>query len=251
MAAAHGGLAHFGLKTTREMVQAAHWWPTMYLDIAAYVKACDACQRYNREKIKKDFIQMQVGQVFERVALDFVGPLPETEAGNKYILVATEAMTRWPIARASPSADAETAANFLYQDVILQFGAPATILTDRGTHFLNNMMQTLTDVLEIRHNKTTGYHPQTNGLTERFNGTLCRALAKCAYETGVDWDCFIPTILFAYRVRKQSTTKQSPFFLMYGIEPKIPTLLQTTLDAFTSREDQLQILNKKRHTLIR
>ena len=79
IAAAHEGLAHFGIKTTLEMVQAAYWWPGMYVDVEAYVRACDACQRYNKERIKKDFITLQVGQVFERIALDFVGPLPETQ----------------------------------------------------------------------------------------------------------------------------------------------------------------------------
>ena len=249
IAAAHEGLAHFGIKTTLEMVQAAYWWPGMYVDVETYVRACDACQRYNKERIKKDFITLQVGQVFERIALDFVGPLPETRNGNKYILVATEALTRWPIARASAAADADTTAQFIYEDIVMQYGAPTTILTDRGVHFLNRMIATLTETLDIRHAKTTGYHPQTNGMTERFNGTLCKALAKCAYETGEDWDNFISTILFAYRVRKQSTTQHSPFYLLYGTEATIPALLRPTIDQLVEREEQITTIQGARTKL--
>jgi hypothetical protein len=107
------------------------------------------------------------------------------------------------------------------------------------------------NALDIRHMRTTGYHPQTNGLTERFNGTLVKALAKCAYTTGDDWDNYIPTILFAYQIRKNTTTGKSPFFLLYGMEPKIPMLMGTTLENVIPRESQLQEVGIKRDKLRR
>jgi transposase InsO family protein len=236
MAATHKGIVHFGIKTARELINAIHWWPTIYTDVEEYVKLCDTCQRYSRDKTNSHAIQLQVGQLFKRIAMDFVGPLPNTDTRNQYILLATEALTRWPLAKVTPTADAGTIAKFLYEDIVLQFGAPTTLLTDRGTHFLNRVVDHLVEIMETQHLKTMGYHPQTNGLTERFNGTLCKALAKCAYVMGKNWDLFVPTILFAYQVRKQTTTGQSPFMMMYGVEPHVPGLFQTALERFLDHE---------------
>jgi hypothetical protein len=167
-------------------------------------------------------ISIPVEKLFERFALDFVGPLPTTEKGNAYILVATEALTRWPIAKAVPAADADTAAQFFYEEIVLQYGPPDTILTDRGTHFLNQTMERITEYLETYHLKTTAYHPQTNGMTERFNGTLCAALAKLAEGNTDDWDLYIPAALYAYRIRKHTALGKSPFEALYGQVPKLP-----------------------------
>ena len=79
--------------------------------------------------------------------------------------------------------------------------------------FDNNLIKLLSEFLEYRHYFSAPYNPQTNGLTERMNGTICRALAKVSYQSGQDWDSWIPSILLAYRTRTHSATKKSPFEL--------------------------------------
>jgi hypothetical protein len=248
---AHVGLAHFGQKTTLDLVTAAYWWPSVVRDTISFVAGCTVCQRFDAGRTKAPTITMPVGGLFDRIALDFVGPLPLTENGNRHVLVAIEALTRWPIARAVSNADAETVAQFITEDVIQQFGAPLTILTDRGTHFLDTMITHLLDLMETKHLRTTGYHPQTNGLVERFNGTMKHALAKCAEENGEDWDLFLPSILFAYRVRRNTATGHSPFSLLYGVEPRIPSLMTDALDRLIPRDAQLQDARDKRDRLRR
>ena len=89
-------------------------------------------------------------------------------------------------------------------DCICRYGCPKVLLTDRGTHFVNELLDTLCQQLGTKHSLSTAYHPQTNGLVERFNRTLCEALAKYANEEKDDWDLYIPSVLFAYRNMKHN-----------------------------------------------
>ena len=159
----------------------------MHEEVTKHVKSCPTCQAFSRTDPAVPPVRIPVTRMFERVALDYVGPLPTTDNGNTYIIVATEALTGWPIARAVPKADAATTAQFLHQDIILQYGLPETILTDQGSHFINKLITNINHILEVKHLRTSPYHPQTNGMTERFNGTLCRALARLVDSTGSDW----------------------------------------------------------------
>jgi transposase InsO family protein len=106
---------------------------------------------------------------------------------------------------------------------VLQYGPPETILTDQGTHFVNKLIEQVTEYLQTRHLRTTPYHPQTNGMTERFNGTLCKALSKLAQYSDDDWDKFVPTVLFSYRIRKHTTLGKSPYEALYGKAPRLPS----------------------------
>jgi hypothetical protein len=78
------------------------------------------------------------------------------------------------------------------------------------------MVELLTKKFEIKHKLSTSYHPQTNGLVERFNKTLCESLAKLQEDK--QWDDKIPSVLFAYRNKTHSSTKVKPFYLVYGRE---------------------------------
>ena len=84
------------------------------------------------------------------------------------------------------------------------------------------MIEHLVEKFAIKHLFSIPYHPQTNGLVERFNRTLCESLAKLVKDCENTWDKFIGPVLFAYRTTPQSTTKMTPFFLMYGREAKLP-----------------------------
>ena len=238
----HDGLAHFGEKTSYELLANTCWWPGQRLDVLEYIRTCKVCQTHAKLQRPEKPMTIPVENVFERFALDYVGPLPRTHNGNRYIIVATEALTRWPIAKAVPEADAKTTAKFLYDEIVLQFGPPETILTDQGTHFINKLIEQVTEHLQTKHLRTTPYHPQTNGMTERFNGTLCKALSKLANYSEDDWDKFIPTVLFSYRIRKHTTLGTSPYEALYGVPPKLPN--GEILGQRTPEEDRLPTLKE-------
>jgi len=194
----------------------------MYEDIRKYVQSCDQCQRRGRNKKNQKLHPIPVGDPFYQIGIDFVGPLPITERGNHYIIVAMDYLTKWPEVKPVPSATAEQVSNFLYEDIICRHGCPNRILSDQGTHFKNKMIAKLLEKFQVKHKFSTPYHPQTNGLVERFNRTLCEALAKLSNEHKDNWDLFISPVLFAYRTLKQSTTQMTPFYLLYGRQARFP-----------------------------
>lgn len=213
---------HLGTDIVFNKVRNLYYWPQMYENIKAYIKGCDNCQRRGRKRNKQPLQPIPVGKPFEKIGIDFVGPLPRTQRGNKYIIVATDYLTKWPEARAVSEATAVKAANFIYDEIICRHGCPQTILSDRGTHFRNHIVDNLLEKFRIKHLYSTPYHPETNGLTERFNRTLCESLAKTT-ETTTSWDKNISSVLFAYRTAKQATTKIEPFYLVYGRTAQFPT----------------------------
>ena len=166
-------------------------------DIKRYVQSCDTCQRRQRPIKAEPLHPIKVGRPFDRVEIDIVGPLPTIKKGNQYIVVATEYLTKWPEARALPDAKAASVATFFYEDIICRHGCPKELLTDQGTHFVNAIIDSMCARLGTKHRLSTTYHPQTNGLVERFNRTLCEMLAKYSIEYQEDWDIFLPSALFA------------------------------------------------------
>ena len=133
------------------------------------------------------FKSNQSRKPFERIGIDFVGPLERTKDGNKYILVVTDYLTKWPEAEAMKEATAKNVVEFIYRKIICTHGCPKVILSDRGTHFRNKLVDGLCEKFEIKHKLSSPYHPQTNGLVERFNRTLCESLAKVS-ERENEWD---------------------------------------------------------------
>src|SRR3989440_9705887 len=193
----------------------------MYEDTKKYIKFCDNCQRRGQKGEKSYLNPIEVGEPFERIGIDFVGPLEKTRRGNRYILVTTDYLTKWPEAKAMKDATATNVVKFIYEVIICRHGCPKIILSDRGTHFRNKLVEELCEKFEIKHKLSAPYHPQTNGLVERFNKTLCESLAKVIEEEN-QWDEHIEEVLFAYRTTKHNTTKKTPFELVYGRKAKLP-----------------------------
>ena len=196
---------HMGIDTTYNKIKERYYWNQMYDDIREYIKTCDTCQRFGRPERNEILHSIGIGQPFERIGIDIVGPLPETTRKNKYIVVATEYLTKWPEAKALIKADGKSVANFIYEEIICRHGTPKILLTDQGKHFKNELINELCRKFEIRHRFSSPYHPQTNGLTERFNKTLCDTLKKTGESNMFEWDNNIPSALFAYRTMKHNT----------------------------------------------
>ena len=131
-------------------------------------------------------------------------------------------LTKWAEAFAVPDQSAETIAGLLVEEIFCRHGAPQELLSDRGANFLSNLIHEVCQILKIKKVNTSGYHPQTDGLVEKFNSTLTNMLAKSA-EKNSNWDSHLPFLLFAYRATVQESVRESPFYLLYGRDPRLPT----------------------------
>ena len=95
-------------------------------------------------------------------------------------------------------------------------------MSDQGTHFINNTINSMTEEFEVHHQKITPYHPQANGTIEAFKKILENALTKICNVNMDDWDLKIPVVLWAYRTTCQKLTRHMPFKLVYGQEAVMP-----------------------------
>jgi len=211
---------HLGARKIYKKLTRNYYWPKMFLEVQKYVQTCDKCQRFQGKPPTLTGTIEPTGP-WERVGVDFVGPLPETKRGNKYIIVAMDYLTRWPEARATTAATALEASKFIYEDIICRHGIVDVIHTDQGTHFVNEMMEALEKKFYFKHHKVTAYRPQANGLVEGFNKTLKQMLRKLSEGLG-DWDEYLPPALFAYRTSHIENVGISPDLLTYGRNMRLP-----------------------------
>ena len=151
-----------------------------------------------------------------------MGPLPPSVRGNRYILVITNLFTKWVEAFPLKETSSETLARVLLNEVICRFGTPEVLHSDQGKNLWSNLIQSLCDLLGIQRTNTTAYHPHGNGQTERFNCTLEAMLAKVLQDDSTHWDDHIPQVLFAYRTAVHTSTRFTPFSLLFGRTPNLP-----------------------------
>ena len=177
---AHDGLlgAHLGIKRTEGKIMQKYYWPHIREDIRRYCNSCEVCQAI-KNPVKPGRQPMRpivVNGVFERIAMDVLGPLPLSHHGNKYVLVIQEYLTKWPLAIPLPSQEAPLIAQTLVEEVFLVYGIPKILLTDRGSNFTSTLLKSINELWGVKQSFTTPYHPQTDGMVERFNRTLTTML---------------------------------------------------------------------------
>lgn len=134
-------------------------------------------------------------------------------------------LTKWVEAYATPDQTAKITARLLAENIVCRHGVPEELLSDRGPGFLSVLILELhvCTVLGMKKVNTSGYHSQSDGLVEKFNSTIISMIAKSSDGSVREWDKQIPFLLFTYRSTIQESTRESPFFLLYGRDPRLPT----------------------------
>ena len=215
---------HLGIFKTLEKVRSRFYWPGQRHDIEDWCRACELCAARKSPPWSNRAPMQQVlaGGPFQRVAMDILGPLPLTDRGNKYILVLGDYFTKWVESFPIPNMEAKTIANMFVGHFVSRFGAPDVLHTDQGRNFESALFKEVCLLLGVHKTRTTPYHPQSDGLVERFNRTLLDLLSIAAREDEQNWDLCIPTVMLAYRTSVQESTGCTPYFLLFGREARLP-----------------------------
>nr|XP_032806838.1 hexokinase-2-like [Petromyzon marinus] len=148
---------------------------------------------------------------------------------GRYLLVVVEYLTRWPMTWPLVDQSASSITEAFVQGYVLDKGAPEQLLTDQGRNFSSRLLKEVCDLLGTKKVRTSPYHPQSDGMVERLNGTLTSMLCHHVSASQSDWDLFIPGVLAAYRLAPHASTGFSPFYLMYGRESEPPMHVQLDL----------------------
>ncbi|KAK3093626.1 hypothetical protein FSP39_018280 [Pinctada imbricata] len=218
----HNNMGHPGRDKTLSLIRDRFFWPGQYQDIDNWIKECVRCVlRKTTTTDRADLVNIVTTQPLELVCMDFLS-LERSKGGFEYVLVITDHFTRYAIAIPTRNMTAKTTADAFFQHFVVHYGLPQRIHTDQGTNFESKIIKELCNITGISKSRTTPYHPMGNGLCERFNRTLINMLGTLEPSKKSDWKSYIAPIVHAYNCMKQDTTKQSPYFLMFGREPHLP-----------------------------
>lgn len=220
---------HLGVDKVYAKLRTKYFWPEMYESVVLYIRTCLCCQK--KKSPPKSYCaplkKYVVGVPFERVACDIMGPMPETERHNKYVLVVSDYFTRWVEAYPLVDQKSETIASVIASEWVTRFGCMSELYSDNGTNFVSEIMQDLCSLLSIERLTTIVRRPQSDGVCERFNHTVQSMLATALTDCVWDWDLLLPFLLMAYRSSRHESTGFSPNKMLFGRENILP------VEAFT------------------
>ena len=163
-----------GITCTIHRATERFFWPKMRTSIITFIQQCVTCRqsKYQPHQGNAPLRSIQVGKPFVLWALDYMGPLQETSAGNKHILVVMDHFTKWCEASATKDQKAKTVARALVSRLFSRFGPHTVIHSDQGKDFDSIIMHEVYNTIGLKKTHTTAYHPRCDGLGERQNRTL-------------------------------------------------------------------------------
>ena len=215
-------VGHFKLdKTMKLLKRNGYNWEEMEMDVEAFLASCAQCQKLSAGGTLEEEIYntTMVDRPFRKVSFDTVGPLPADEYGNNYIIVAIDCFSRVVELKATKSTSAKEAARFMLE-VFGRYGPPEVVHSDRGTQFVNNLVEEFMSLLTSVQSTTLPYRPQANGICERVNGEVMRHLRAITMENQnlkSDWSDYLPVCSRIINYTFHSAIGTFPAKLLYGI----------------------------------
>jgi hypothetical protein len=219
---------HFGRKRTLDVIRRFYTWPGLANSVREYCKTCDVCQRMKVPR-HKPYGLLQPLPMPERpwqdISLDFIVGLPPSKRRRDVYDAVLVVVCRYSkMVRFIPchnTVDACELGAILIDEVFSKFGAPRSIVSDRGTTFTSEYWGTLCYYMVMKRCFSTAFHPQTDGQTERMNQTLeCYLRCYVNYEQN-DWAMLLPSAEYAYNDSNNASTRASPFSKVYRFMPQL------------------------------
>jgi Integrase zinc binding domain/Chromo (CHRromatin Organisation MOdifier) domain len=217
---------HQGCSKVLAALRREVWWPSWISDTVYWVTRCIPCQARKRDGKLNHWPMVwrdRPSAPFDTIAIDHFGPLPTSSGGHTHILAVQCMNSRWvELYPVKPEQfDAFGTAEILVDQFCTQHGPPRQLLSDRGSSFMSALSRAFYQQMGIRKLSTTAYHPQTNGMIERFMKHLAQNLAMVVDWTHADWHSWLRYVAYTYNTQVHSTLGVSPFLLATGREPRI------------------------------
>ena len=217
----HDQFGHLGIDRTTVLATGRFYWPHMTEEIRKYIQSCERCIRFKQRSEKAPLKPLKVSHPLELVHMDFLR-IGGKEDKNANVLVITDHFTRYAQAYIMSNQQASTAAKVFIDKFVTNYGFPEKILIDQAQAFNGTLYKAMCKEAKIKKVRTTPYHPQTNGQCERFNRTLMTMLGALPQDEKVNWQDWVSTLVHAYNCTTTRVTGFSPYYLMFGREPRIP-----------------------------
>lgn len=219
------GGCHLEIQRTYMAIKQKYFWPKMYQNVYDYITSCDVCQRVKRDTTARNapLHPLPVQDRFHRWHMDILASLPKTKEGYQYVLLVTDSLTHWSEALPMRTQEATEVAFLLYKEILTRYGAPRTLVSDRGKKFMSKVVQLLCKIFQVTRQVTSSYHAQSNVACERINSTLAQSLRAYCQKNQTQWDEILPSVLMAFRMSLSTQSSGfSPYYMVFGQEMSLP-----------------------------
>ena len=235
----HDKFGHPGRERTLSLIRDRFYWNGMFKDTENWIKNCQRCVcRKTPTNQCAPLTGIETTYPLELVCMDFL-TLEHSKGGFQQILVITDHFTRFAHAVPTRNMTAKTTAEALFNNFISYYGIPTRIHSDKGANFESKIIKELCNITGMVKSRTTPYHAMGNGMTERFNRTLLDMLGTLEPQMKSNWKPHVAPLVHAYNCTRHESTNQSPYYLMFGREPRLPVDL-----AFGINNQQQRSLSK-------
>ena len=224
IATAHESLigGHTALIKTLGKIQEQFTWPGIRTDIQEYIDSCPICDKLKPKHLQTPVKALPQSQnILETVHVDLHGPLTTVD-GKNFVLIAKCAFSKFAIFVALPNKEPKTVASCLFNRWVCLFGSVKFLISDGGQEFCAKISEQLYQMWQIKHKKTSAYHPQCNSSVEILNIFLAKYLKSMLETSVIEWPLLLGPLQLSYNCGVNRATKCTPFFLLFGVNPRSP-----------------------------